>query len=255
MTSPPFQTASALSALPGIVHGFFGRAGGVSEGIYASLNVGIGSGDDPAAVAENRARVREALGLSEMVSCYQVHGRGVVEVTAPWDTRPEADAMVTRTPGIGLCIVTADCVPVLFADAEAGVIGAAHAGWKGALAGVCETTFEAMVKLGARPEHVRAAIGPAIQQASYEVGPDLQAQFMAVDAGHAEFFTPGAGDRLQFDLTGFVERSLIRLGICHVERLLQDTCADAGYFSNRRRTHAGEPDYGRNASVIGLLPG
>ena len=213
MTRPPFETAANLFAQPGIVHGFFGRRGGASTGIYASLNVGIGSGDDPAAIAENRGRIRRGLGFQDMVSCYQVHGRGVVEVTAPWQVRPEADAMVTRMPDIGLCILTADCVPVLFADADAGVVGAAHAGWKGALAGVTEATVEAMCILGARREAIQAAIGPAIQQASYEVGPEFEARFLAENPARADFFIPGQGDRRQFDLTGFVEQGLIALGL------------------------------------------
>ncbi|MCI4646165.1 MAG: peptidoglycan editing factor PgeF [Hyphomonadaceae bacterium] len=254
MSPPPFQTAAILQGQPGLAHGFFGRAGGVSTGIYASLNVGIGSGDDAGLVEENRGRVRGALGLASMVSCYQVHRRDVVEVTAPWAKRPEADAMVTCAPGIGLCILTADCVPVLFADIEAGVIGAAHAGWKGALAGVCASTVSAMEDLGARADRIKAAIGPAIQQTSYEVGPEFRARFLAENPGNSAWFVPGTGDRWQFDLTGYVRAQLVDLGLAQVACLPHDTCADPAWFSNRRRTHAGEPDYGRNASVIGLLP-
>ena len=179
MTTPPFQSAPGLQRLPGIAAGFFGREGGVSEGIYASLNVGIGSGDAPAAIDENRMRVRSALGLSEMVSCYQVHGARVVEVTEAWQARPEADAMVTRVPGMALCILTADCVPILLADREAGIVGAAHAGWKGALAGVAEATVEAMERIGASATRIHAAIGPAIQQPSYEVGPEFRDRFVS----------------------------------------------------------------------------
>ena len=253
MTTPPFQSAPGLQRLPGIAAGFFGREGGVSEGIYASLNVGIGSGDAPAAIDENRMRVRSALGLSEMVSCYQVHGARVVEVTEAWQARPEADAMVTRVPGMALCILTADCVPILLADREAGIVGAAHAGWKGALAGVAEATVEAMERIGASATRIHAAIGPAIQQPSYEVGPEFRDRFVSDAPQNAAYFRPGEGDRLLFDLTGHVEDRLVRLGLARVDRLAADTCADTGFFSNRRRTHAGEPDYGRNASDIGLL--
>jgi len=254
MDHPPFETLPGLAGLAGIRHGFFGAAGGVSTGLYASLNVGVGSRDDPAAVAENRRRVCRALGAPEMVSAYQVHGRTVVRVTEAWPdaARPEADAMVTARPGIALCILTADCVPVLFADRRRAVVGAAHAGWKGALAGVCEATLEAMVELGARPGDMVAAIGPAIQQASYEVGPDLAGTFLADDPGNRAFFSPGQGDRLQFDLTGYVHRRLARAGIGQIEQVRADTCASEDYFSNRRRTHRGEPDYGRNASVIAI---
>lgn len=253
MTTPPYKSAPGLQRLPGIAHGFFGNQGGVSEGIYASLNVGIGSGDEASAIAENRTRVRSALGLTEMVSCYQVHGRGVVEVTEAWQARPQADAMITRTPGIGLCILTADCVPILLADHEAGIVGAAHAGWKGALAGVGEAVVTAMEKAGASASRIVAAIGPAIQQASYEVGPEFRERFVAGAPQNATYFRPGTGDRLLFDLTGYVEDRLGCLGLARIDRLTDDTCADTGFFSNRRRTHAGEPDYGRNASVIALL--
>lgn len=237
-----------------VSHGFFGRAGGVSTGLFESLNVGIGSKDDPKTISMNRDRVRTALEVHSMVSAYQVHSADVITVSDPWadDQRPLGDAMVTDRPGIGLCILTADCVPVLFADIRLSVIGAAHAGWKGALGGVCEATLEAMAALGSRPRDVVCAIGPAIQQASYEVGPEFADRFLAHDPDNRIFFRPGAGDRLHFDLTGYVHRRLARAGVGQIERQGHDTCADERYFSHRRRTHRGEPDYGRNASVIAI---
>lgn len=249
----PFRS-QALAGLPGIRHGFFGRQGGVSTGLYTSLNAGPGSSDDGDAVDQNRARIAQAMGVGELVSCYQVHGIDVVEVSESWSDRPQADAMVTSAPGIGLAILTADCVPVLFADAEAGVIGAAHAGWKGALAGVCEAAVEAMVARGADAARIRAAIGPAIQQASYEVGPEFRETFITADPASDAFFIPGQGDRSHFDLTGFVDQRLSQLGLGQIDRLTSDTCAEEDdFFSNRRRNHRSEPDYGRNASVIALV--
>ncbi len=176
---PPFETAPGLAGLKGIRHGFFGRKGGVSTGLYASLNAGRGSDDDPAAVVRNREIIRTAMGAEALLSCHQIHSANVVHVTEAWDDpRPEADAMVTAQPGLALCILTADCTPVLFADAEAGVIGAAHAGWKGALGGVLEATVASMTEIGARPGRIRAAIGPTIGQASYEVGPEFRDTFL-----------------------------------------------------------------------------
>lgn len=255
MSAPTFLESPALSDLAGIRHGFFGRQGGVSTGLYASLNAGPGSGDDPGAVAMNRARIATALDLEHLVSCYQVHGREVVEITAAAPHRPRADAMVTDRPGIGLAILTADCVPVLFADPQRELVGAAHAGWRGALAGVCEATVERLVRRGADPRNIRAAIGPAIQQASYEVGPEFHETFLAADADSATYFLPGAGGRLLFDLTGYVAQRLERLGLGAIDRLVHDTCAqEEMFFSNRRRTQRGEADYGRNASLIALVP-
>lgn len=253
MSHPPRTESALLAGTSGIAHGFFGRQGGVSQGLYASLNAGPGSDDDAGHVTANRARIAAALGAREMASCYQVHGTEVAMLAEKPDTRPRADAMVTRAPGLALCILTADCVPVLFADAEAGVIGAAHAGWRGAVAGVTEACVRAMVAAGARLEHIRAAIGPAIQQASYEVGPDLHAAVLETSPWAGGHFVPGQGDRLQFDLPAYVETRLARAGIDEIDRLADDTCAlDADYFSNRRRIHRGEADYGRNASVIAL---
>ncbi len=252
---PPFATAPLLSGFSGLTHGFFGRKGGVSGGIYESLNSGEGSGDDPRNIAENRARIAGAMGAKWLLSCYQVHSPDVVTVTAPWDERPKADAMVTDRPGLALCILSADCTPVLFADPDSGVIGAAHAGWKGAIGGVLLRTLEAMEALGAKRARIRAAIGPVIQQASYEVGPEFRETFLSQNAASEDLFIPGKGDRLHFDLPGFCQRQLISAGAGEVFNLGHDTCAmEETYFSNRRRNLSGEPDYGRNASAIVIQP-
>ena len=251
-TQPAFITSPGLTAPARLAHGFFGSQGGVSEGVYASLNAGQGSADDAAAVAENRRRIAATLSADALVSCYQVHGCDVARIDTPPAERPQADAMVTCTPGLALAILTADCVPVLFADPDAGIVGAAHAGWKGALAGVTDSCIEAMIALGARPAGIRCAIGPAIQQASYEVGPEFRDRFLQAGE-NARFFAPGQADRWQFDLTGYVAGRLDRAGLGRVDMIGDDTCAmPARYFSNRRRNHLGEPDYGRNASVIML---
>lgn len=260
MNTPPYVRANGLSGISGIRHGFFGRAGGVSEGLYDSLNVGIGSDDDEAAVDENRLRVAEAIGArnaNHLLSCYQTHSTDVVPVIRKWpstkDGRPRADAMVTDRSGLALCIVTADCVPVLFADSKAGIIGAAHAGWKGALGGVLEATVQAMVDLGAHPKNIHCAIGPCIHQESYEVGPEFRDHFLAEAPWSANLFLPGMGDRFHFNLPVFVKNKLTRLKPAWIETIPHDTCAMAeDYFSNRRRNHLDEPDYGRNASVIML---
>lgn len=254
--SPPFATASGLAA-PRIAHGFFGRQGGVSDGIFASLNAGLGSGDDPNAVAQNRARAAIALSLDPeaLLSPYQVHGGEAVLVrpSGP-QSRPRCDALVTDEAGIALAILTADCAPVLLADEEAGVIGAAHAGWKGLLAGVLPAVVALMVQAGARQSRIRAAIGPCIGQASYEVGPEFVARFQVEDKSHEQFFLPGSGDRSQFDLSACCAGQLCALGLGQVERLRQDTCAqERQYFSNRRALIRAEPDYGRNISIIGLI--
>ncbi|MEM7329831.1 MAG: peptidoglycan editing factor PgeF [Pseudomonadota bacterium] len=253
MTMPPHALGQKMSTLDGIKHGFFGRKGGVSTGMYESLNIGQGSDDDVQAIRDNRDRIRDALGAEKLLSCFQVHSAKVVDVTAPWHTRPQADGMVTRVPGLALCILSADCVPVLFADSEAQVIGAAHAGWKGAIAGICEATLAAMETLGATRERITAAIGPAIQQASYEVGPEFRDTFVGEQEWTDRLFKAGREDRSHFNLTGYVEAVLLREGISAVDNIGHDTCAMAeDYFSNRRRNHHGEADYGRNGSVIML---
>lgn len=249
-----------LERLRRVRHGFFGRRGGVSTGLYASLNCGVGSGDDPAKVAMNRAAAMHALDLpaAALSSCYQVHGREVVTVEAalPVAGRPKADALVTRQPGLALGILTADCAPILFADAEAGVVGAAHAGWRGALLGVTDATVEAMERLGARRADIIAVIGPTIAQRSYEVGPEFPAPFLAESPDNARFFRPGDRDRHhRFDLPGYLRARLARLGLRLIADLARDTLADAGqFFSYRRTTLAHEPDYGRQLSAIALTP-
>ncbi|MEL6857286.1 MAG: peptidoglycan editing factor PgeF [Pseudomonadota bacterium] len=251
MTAPPFAQGHKLATLTGVQHGFFGRQGGVSSGIYASLNIGQGSDDDAQNIRDNRDRIRRAMGADKLLSCFQVHSAKVVTVTEPWRTRPQADAMVTKVPGLALCVLSADCVPVLFADTDAGVVGAAHAGWKGALAGVCEATLDAMEAQGASRGAVQVAIGPAIQQPSYEVGPEFRDTFVGEQEWTDRLFRAGRDDRSHFDLTGFVEETLRQAGVRDIDNLGHDTCAMADtYFSNRRRTHAGEADYGRNGSVI-----
>ena len=207
MTDAPAATAPLLANRPGIRHGFFGRQGGVSTGIYGSLNCGPGSKDAPEAVRENRARVARRLGAAHLLSLYQVHGAEVIEVRETWDeaTRPRCDAMVTDRPGLALGALAADCGPILFAEAEAGVIGAAHAGWRGALAGVADATVAAMERLGARRERIAAVLGPTIAQASYEVGAEFPAPFLAQDRDNARFFAPGARPgKFQFDLPGYI---------------------------------------------------
>lgn len=250
-SKPPHVLSKELAVMPGIRHGFFGRKGGVSTGIYDSLNIGLGSDDDARAIRDNRSLIRDALGADDLLSCFQVHSAKVMTVTEPWRTRPQADGMVTKQPGLALCILSADCVPILFADPDAQVIGAAHAGWKGAIAGVCEQTLEAMEKLGAARSKITAAIGPAIQQASYEVGPEFRDTFVGEHEWTDRLFTAGRDDRSHFDLTGYVHAILQREGVDQIEKIDHDTCAmEADYFSNRRRNHRGEPDYGRNGSVI-----
>jgi len=250
---PPFALSPVLTGIAGLSHGFFGRRGGVSAGDFDSLNTGEGSADSPCNIAENRALVSGAVGARYLLSCYQVHSADVVRVTGPWTERPKADALVTDRPELGLCVLSADCTPVLFADPDKSIIGAAHAGWKGALAGVLLRTVEAMEALGADRSRIRAAIGPAIQQASYEVGPDFRDAFLAAHPASADLFIPGKGDRLHFDLPGFCARQLAGAGLAGVGNLGHDTCAlEEIYFSNRRRNLRGEADYGRNASVIAI---
>ena len=246
--------AANLAELPGVAHGFFSRDGGVSTGIYASLNCGPGSRDDAAAVAENRARALAALSSgAKLVTLSQVHSLTVHVVDKAWDftARREGDGLVTAEPGVALGILTADCTPVLFADPEARVIGAAHAGWKGAVGGVLEATIAAMETLGARAARLVAAIGPTISQANYEVGQDLRDRFGSADA---RFFVPaGRPDHFRFDLPGYVAHRLEKAGLRNVSDLALCTYPpENGFFSYRRTTHRGEADYGRELSAITL---
>jgi hypothetical protein len=259
MTAVPLLQAAALGALDGIRHGFFTRAGGVSDGVYESLNGGTGSNDVPTRIAENRARMAAALGVDpgRFVTAYQIHSPQVVVAEAPWPAseRPRADAIVTRIRGLAIGISTADCGPVLLADRQAGVIGAVHAGWRGALTGVIESTIAAMEQLGAARNRMVAAAGPMIRQPSYEVGPDLIEQFKADDAGHARFFAPAPrpGHAL-FDLAGFIVEQLRKARVAQIEDLELCTYADpARFFSYRRTTHWAEPDYGRHIHAIALV--
>ena len=238
-----------------LAHGFFTREGGVSEGLYAARNCGFGSGDDRTAVARNRALCLDELGAGSLITVHQTHSPDVVVAQAPWapDQAPRADALVTDRPGIALGILTADCAPVLLADADTGVIGAAHAGWKGALTGVLDATVSAMLRLGARLAQIRAAVGPTIGPRSYEVGPEFRERFVTADPATADLFTAGAGDRLLFDLPGYVLRRLAALGIAQPGVTGHDTLTDPDrFFSYRRACHNGEPDYGRLLSAIVL---
>lgn len=235
-------------------HGFFTRCGGVSSGLYRGLNVGIGSGDDQGHVRENRARVARWLGVPDdrLVTPYQVHSSEAVVVDAPFaGDRPKADAIVTATPGLAIGVVTADCGPILFADAQAGVIGAAHAGWQGALDGVLEATVDAMIRLGAERARITAVLGPSISQANYEVGPEFVARFRDRDEASLDYFAPSARTgHAMFDLNRF---TVDRLAACGVTAGLLDRCTygeEELFFSYRRTTHRGEPDYGRQISAI-----
>jgi YfiH family protein len=242
--------------LEDVPHGFAGRRGGVSTGVHAGLNVGLGSQDDRDAVMRNRALARDALLPSAaLVTVHQVHSPDVVTVTAPIaDTaRPAADAMVTNHPGLVLGILTADCVPVLFADANAGVVGAAHAGWKGAIGGVTDRTIEAMVTLGADPARIACAIGPCIGRASYEVSDDFAARFEQDDSANERFFTPGRPGHHQFDIAAYVATRLASAGVGRIALLDEDTYSQPDrFFSYRRACHAQESDYGRQISMIAL---
>jgi polyphenol oxidase len=250
--------APSLARLAGIRHAFFTRAGGVSEGVYASLNGGPGSDDGPAKVAENRARMATALGVPPdcLLTAYQIHSPDVVTVERPWGSqeRPRADAIVTRVPGLAIGVTTADCGPVLLADDKAGVIGAAHAGWRGAITGVLEATIAAMERCGADRARIMAALGPMIRQANYEIGPEFIARFQAEDEANARFFRPSSRpDHALFDLAGYIAARLAAAGIRQVEDLGHCTYADATrFFSYRRSTHRRERDYGRHINAIAL---
>jgi polyphenol oxidase len=251
-------TLRVLDGDPDIRHAFFTRQGGVSEGLFASLNCGFGSRDDPRRVEDNRAIAAVHLGLTaeRLVSCHQVHGTRAITVERPWRRadNPRADGMATAVPGIALGVLAADCAPVLFADPAARVIGAAHGGWRGALAGVMEATVAAMAALGARPERIRAGIGPCIAQQSYEVGAEFEAAFAAADTNNARFFqTAERSGHFLFDLPGYIGHRLERLGLAAVEQAPHDTAAeDTLFFSYRRACQRGEPDYGRGLAAIAL---
>ena len=258
MTSPALPIRSDRLAAAGLVHGFFTRQGGVSSGVYESLNGGVGSQDDPACVAENRARMAQALGLapSHLLVPYQIHSADVLHVREPWspDARPRCDGLVTDVPGLALGVTGADCGMILFADPKARVVGACHAGWKGAFTGVLESTLSAMEALGARREQITAVLGPTIGAASYEVGPEFAARFRDADAAYTRFFAPSSREaHAMFDLPGFIGMRLQKAGVGAFEDLGLDTYADpARFFSYRRTTHLREPDYGRLVSAIAL---
>jgi YfiH family protein len=242
-------------ALAPVRHGFFTRRGGASSGVFDGLNCGAGSSDQADIVKINRARVAEAMGTAPdaLIGVHQCHSADVIEVTAPLDEKPKVDAMVSKTPDLVLGVLTADCQPVLFADTQAKVIGAAHAGWRGALIGVLDNTVEAMVKLGATRENITAVIGPCISQRSYEVGPEFMDDFLADSPDNARFFAGGTDDRMQFDLPSFGLSRLRDAGVGHAEWTRHCTYSDADrFYSYRRSCHLKEADYGRLISTIRL---
>jgi YfiH family protein len=246
-----------LSAIPGLRHAFFTRDGGVSGGIYESLNGGIGSSDDPANVTENRRRMAAQMGVMPeyFLSVHQTHSPDVVVATGPWQgpSRPLADAIVTRSEGLAIGATAADCGPILLVDPNARVIGAAHAGWKGALTGILESTVETMEKLGAERSGIVAAIGPLIRQHSYEVGGEFVERFIEADAENALFFIPAAReDHAMFDLAGFIRMRLENAGVLMIDDIGVDTYSDERFYSYRRSVHRNEPDYGRHVHAIAL---
>lgn len=250
--------APSLATQKGIRHAFFTRAGGVSKGVYASLNGGVGSRDQREHVVENRARMAAALGVraDRLLTPYQIHSPDVVAIMEPWPAgeRPRADAVVTTMPGLAIGVSTADCGPLLFADSEAGVVGAAHAGWRGALTGVIESTITAMERLGAKRGRISAALGPTIRQPNYEVGPEFVGRFLAADPANARFFSPAERDaHSMFDLAGYIAERIARAGVAQFEDLRLCTYAEPErFFSYRRTTRRGEPDYGRHINAIAL---
>jgi YfiH family protein len=255
--APPVIRSTLLDAVGGVGHAFFTRRGGVSRGLYDSLNVGVGSGDDPEAVRENRRRAALALGVSPgaLVTCFQVHSACVRVADSPWDLeRPEGDGVVTSREGLVCGALAADCAPVLIADGTARIVAAVHAGWRGALAGVVEAAVSAMAERGGSPARMVAAVGPCIARESYEVGTDFLARFTDQRPDNARFFSPGATpDKRQFDLPAFVLHRLALAGVGSSEWTGHDTCAgEDDFFSNRRAFHRGEADYGRLLSAIVL---
>jgi len=254
VSNPPVLTSKLLEA-EGVCHAFFTRAGGVSQGIYASLNVGLGSGDDQDAVRENRRRCAARFGSETIVTAYQMHSTTALAVEGAWPgAPPQADGIVSATPGVICGALAADCAPVLFVDPQARVVAAAHAGWKGALTGVVEATVVQMESLGASQARLRAAVGPCIGPQSYEVGIEFLERFVAVDPGYGRFFVAGAArDKRLFDLPSFVLGRLAAAGVETCEWIGRDTCAEPDlFFSNRRAFKRGEPDYGRLLSAIML---
>ena len=251
-------TSQRLSVLPGIVHGFFTREGGVSGGVYASLNGGLGSEDERGRVVENRARMAAALGVepSHFATVHQYHSPDVVVIDRPWHEaeRPKADALVTRTPSLAIAVSSADCGPLLFADAKAKVIGAAHAGWKGALTGVIEATVATMESQGAKRENIKAALGPMISRKAYEVGPEFETRFRETDESSGDFFVPSERPgHFMFDLPGYIGRRLQAARVGEIEDLQRCTYAEETlFYSYRRMTHRRERDYGRHLSAIAL---
>ena len=250
--------SSLLSAIPGLRHAFFTREGGVSGGIYQGLNGGLGSNDDIAHVAENRRRMAEQMGVApdRFLSVHQIHSPDAVVATGPWPgDKPRADALVTRTEGLAIGVTAADCGPILFVDPTARVIGAAHAGWKGALTGIIESTVEAMEKLGAERGGMVAAIGPLIRQHSYEVGGEFVERFLDADAGNAAYFIASerAGHSM-FDLAGYIRMRLENAGVLMIDDIGVDTYSDERFYSYRRSVHRKEPDYGRHVHAIALEP-
>jgi polyphenol oxidase len=257
MTAPALRSP-LLDALPDIRHGFFTRDGGVSTGVYTSLNGGTGSNDEAGLIAENRARMAEALGCKpqNFLTAYQIHSPSVIVAEAPWthEQRPRADAIVTRVPGLAIGVSTADCGPILFADAQARVIGAAHSGWRGALTGVIEATVAAMEQLGAQRADISAAIGPMIRQKNYEVGDELVAKFIEADSANKSFFAPAARPgHAMFDLSGYVGGRLQHAGVAYDDLALCTYDEPQRFFSYRRMTHLKEADYGRHINAIALV--
>lgn len=249
--------STALSALQGAAHGFFTSEGGVSTGLYTSLNCGQGSRDDPEAVAENRRRVGATLGVAgaHLLSANQIHSATAILVDAPWppDDHPKVDGLVTRTPGLAIGVLTADCAPVLFCDPIAGVVGAAHSGWRGALGGILESTLAVMEQAGARRANISAVVGPCISQQNYEVGPELREPFLQQNQANARYFAGGAENRWRFDLADYVAARLEAANVGRVETLGLCTYADAArFYSYRRSCHRGEVDYGRQLSAVAL---
>jgi polyphenol oxidase len=250
-------SSSLLAAVPGLRHAFFTREGGVSDGVYAGLNGGLGSNDDPQKVRENRRRMAEHMGVApvQLLSVHQVHSPDAVVATGPWEgpARPKADAIVTASPGLAVSVTTADCGPILLVDPNARVIAAAHAGWKGALTGILESTIQAMEKLGAQRGGMVAAIGPLIRQQSYEVGGEFVERFLDADADYAIYFIPSRRNgHAMFDLAGFIRKRLENAGVLMIDDLGVDTYSDERCFSYRRSVHRKEPDYGRHVHAIAL---